>query len=154
VRKLVVISAAFRADGWYPEVRAGMTAITAEVAATWVGSPMHESYVQAAPRPDDWTRLAGKMGDLLRQDYDWSQQIPTIQAPTLIAAGDADGVSPAHAAELFALLGGKAGGVMGDMPVPQLAVLPATSHYTILFRLDLLAPIMTAFLDAPPPEAG
>jgi pimeloyl-ACP methyl ester carboxylesterase len=31
----------------------------------------------------------------------------------------------------------------------QLAVLPGTTHFTILFRTDLLTPILTSFLNAP-----
>jgi hypothetical protein len=40
---------------------------------------------------------------------------------------------------------------MDALPTSQLAVLPSTSHYTILTRTDLLLPIITPFLDAPMP---
>jgi pimeloyl-ACP methyl ester carboxylesterase len=62
VRKLVAVSTPCKSDGWYPEVLAGMRSINAEVAKTWVGSPMHQAYVSVAPKPEDWTRLATKMG--------------------------------------------------------------------------------------------
>jgi hypothetical protein len=55
---------------------------------------------------------------------------------------------------MFRLLGG---GVFGDMPpglpASQLAVLPGTSHVSILSRADLLLPMVVPFLDAPMPEA-
>ena len=152
VHKLVLVSAPCKRVGWYPEDLAGMAAVNAEAALGWVGSPMHEAYVRVAPRPEDWPVLAGKVGELLRQDYDWSAHVAAMKIPTLIVIGDADGVRPAHAVELLGLLGGaKAVGIMDALPASKLAVLPGTSHYTILTRTDLLLPIITPFLDAPMP---
>jgi pimeloyl-ACP methyl ester carboxylesterase len=154
VRKLVVASAGFKRDGWYPEVLAGMSAMNAEIAKTWVGSPMHEAYASVAPRPEDWPTLVGKLGELLRKDYDWSAGVSGLKAPTLILVGDADGVRLPHAVEMFALLGGGLADVgFGPPPKSQLAVLPGTTHFTILTRTDLLLPIIPPFLDAPIPEA-
>src|SRR6266496_1169599 len=59
-----------------------------------------------APRPEEFPRLLGKMGDLMAKDYDYSEQVRGITAPTLVVAGDADIFPPAHAVELFGLLGG------------------------------------------------
>ena len=51
---------------------------------------------------------------------------------------------------MFRLLGG---GVFGDTPAglpnSQLAILPGTSHVTLVNRADLLLPMITSFLDAP-----
>ena len=63
-------------------------------------------------------------------------------------------VRPAHAVEMFGLLGGgKADGAMGGLPHSQLAVLPGTTHFSILARTNLLLPFITPFLDAPMPVA-
>ena len=154
VRKLVVVSAVYKRDGWYPEVLAGMASMNAEAAEAMVGSPMHEAYVNTAPKPVDWSALVAKSGQLLRQDYDWSTAVASIKAPTLIVVGDADSVRVDHAVELFGLLGGgKMDGAMGGLPNSQLAVLPGTTHFSILARTDLLLPIIPAFLDAPMPKA-
>ncbi len=54
---------------------------------------------------------------------------------------------------MFRLLGG---GVVGDvvgLPNSQLAVLPGTTHVTLVQRADLLLSIIPAFLDAPMPKA-
>jgi hypothetical protein len=40
------------------------------------------------------------------------------------------------------------------MPASQLAVLPGTSHVTLMNRADLLLAIIPPFLDAPTPPAG
>jgi len=67
--------------------------------------------------------------------------------------GDSDLVQPEHAVEMFRLLGG---GVFGDAPAglpnSQLAILPGTSHVTVVNRADLLLPIIKKFLDAPMPK--
>lgn len=151
IRKLVVALATFKRDGWYPETLAGMAAVNAEVARQWVGSPMHDAYVAVAPRPDDWPAVADKVGQLLRQDYDWSEGVAALAMPTLIVIGDADGIRPMHAVEMFALLGGGKAyvGVGGELPHSQLAILPGTTHFSILTRTDLPNSIITPFLDAP-----
>jgi pimeloyl-ACP methyl ester carboxylesterase len=99
--------------------------------------------------------LLTKLGQLLKQDYDWSKDVTAIQAPTLIVVGDADAVRTAHAIQFFELLGGgqaDAGWDGSGMPNSQLAILPGTTHYTI-FSSPKLASNVTPFLDAPMPEA-
>jgi pimeloyl-ACP methyl ester carboxylesterase len=79
--------------------------------------------------------------------------VEAIEAPTLLVIGDSDIVRPEHAVEMFRLLGG---GVMGDLaglPSSQLAVLPGTTHVTLVDRADWLISMITAFLDAPMPDA-
>jgi pimeloyl-ACP methyl ester carboxylesterase/uncharacterized protein YndB with AHSA1/START domain len=151
VRKLVLVSAPFKSDGWYPEVLAGMSSMTAEMGETWVGSPMYQAYASVAPRPDDWPTLVGKMGQLLGQGYDWSAAIPAIQSPVMIVVGDADSVRTAHAVEFFDLLGGGQRDADWDrsgMSNARLAVLPGTTHYDI-FSSPALAAAVIPFLDAP-----
>ena len=82
-----------------------------------------------------------------------AEAIEAIDAPTLLIIGDSDIVRPEHAAEMFRLLGG---GVMGDLvglPKSRLAVLPGTTHATLVERGDWLASMIGDFLDAPMPEA-
>jgi pimeloyl-ACP methyl ester carboxylesterase len=150
VRKLVLLSTAFKQDGWFPEVLAGMSAMNAEAAQMMLETPMYAVYASAAPRVEDWPVLVSKLGDLLRQDYDWSAEVAEIEAPALIVIGDADSIRPSHAVELFELFGGgQVDGGMNGLPDSQFAVLPATTHFTIFTRADLLMPIITPFLDAP-----
>ncbi|TQF17248.1 alpha/beta hydrolase [Myxococcus llanfairpwllgwyngyllgogerychwyrndrobwllllantysiliogogogochensis] len=152
VRKLVVVSAPFKSNGWYPEVRAGMAYMDADALA---GSPPHEAYVRVAPRPGDWPVLVSKLRQLLAgEEYDWTDTLRTLKAPTLIVAGDTDNMPPAHLVEMLGVLGGgKADGAMGNPPSSRLAVLPGVSHWSILTRTDLLEPIVPAFLDEPMPAA-
>jgi pimeloyl-ACP methyl ester carboxylesterase len=154
VRKLVVVSAPHKSQGWYPEVLAGQRSINAEAARTWVGSPMHQAYASVAPRPEDWEKLVVKTSDLLRHDYDWSPAVSALKMPILIVLGDADAIRPARAAEFFELLGGglrDAGWDGSGMSTSRLAVLPATTHYNICSS-PLLPAAVTSFLDAPMPN--
>jgi pimeloyl-ACP methyl ester carboxylesterase len=155
VRKLVLVSTAFRRDGWYPEILAGMAQMGAGAAEPMKQTPMYQLYARIAPKPTDWPVLLTKLGDLLRKDYDWSQDVAAIKAPTLLAFGDADAVRTAHAVQFFELLGGgkKDGGWDGSgMSKARLAILPGVTHYNI-FSSPALASTVTAFLDSPMPGA-
>jgi len=155
VKKLVIVSATFSRDGWYPEIVAGMTKMGADSAASMKQTPMYQLYAHTAPRPEDWPVLHTKLGEMFRKDYDWSKDVPAIKAPTLLVFGDADAVRTAHAVEFFELLGGgkKDGGWDGSgVSNARLAILPGLTHYTI-FSSPVLASTITPFLDAPLPAA-
>ncbi len=151
-RKVIIVSAPFKRDGWYPEVRAGMKSMNADAAKAMVGSPMQQAFAHAAAKPDEgWTTLVTKMGQLFSQDYDWSKGVAAIKSSTMIVVGDADSIRPEHGVEFFALLGGgkkDAGWDGSGMSNARLAVLPGTTHYNI-FSSPMLPPIITNFLDAP-----
>lgn len=158
VRKLVIVSAPCKSDGWYPENLAGMRAMTPELGKTWINSPMYQAYASVAPRPQDWPEMVGKMGHLLSQDYDWSGAVSALKSPVLIVVGDADGVQLPHALEFFGLLGG--GQRSGDwdgsgMSSSRLAVLPGATHFDILSSPglpDALMPFLEASIPAEQPH--
>jgi pimeloyl-ACP methyl ester carboxylesterase len=148
VRRLVAVSAPFKRSGWYPESLTGMDQMGAHIAPHMLQTPMYEGYARTAPRPEDWAGLWDKVGDLLRQDYDWSADIAALTMPTMVVAGDADSFAPAHAAEFFALLGGggrDGGWDRSGVTAHRLAILPGTTHYDI-FMSPLLPVVVTPFL--------
>jgi pimeloyl-ACP methyl ester carboxylesterase len=131
VRKLVLVSTAYQRQGWYPEVLAGMASMSGET-------------VHFAP-----AAFVDKMRQLLSEEYDWTESVAQLKTPILIVAADADSIRPAHAVDMFGLLGGgKNDGAMGGRPQSQLAVIPDATHFTILTRTDLLLPIVVPFLDS------
>jgi pimeloyl-ACP methyl ester carboxylesterase len=151
VRKLVLVSTPFKRDGWYPEILAGMGQMGPQVAEPMKQTPMYLLYASIAPKPEDWPVLLTKLGELLRQDYDWSNEVAAIKAPTLIVVGDADSVRTAHAVAFFELLGGgkvDAGWDGSGMSNARLAILPATTHYNI-YSFPTLTAVVAPFLDAP-----
>lgn len=147
VSHLVLVSTTFSRADIHPEFQMGMAAMSAESAGAMLETPMYQFYASVAPHPDQWATLVGKMGDVLREDYDWSADIAQMTTPALIIVGDSDMISPAAATELFTLLGGGVAGGFTPLPNTQLAVLPGTIHFDILSRTDLLLPMVTRFLD-------
>jgi pimeloyl-ACP methyl ester carboxylesterase len=150
VRKLVFISTPFKRDGFYPEVLENMAQMGPEAAKFMKQSPLYQLYPDA-----DWAVLFTKLGDLLRQDYDWSKDVAAIKSPVMIVFADADAIRTAHIMEFFALLGGgrRDAGLDGSgRPTARLAILPGVTHYDIL-SFPALAALVTTFLDAPMPAA-
>ena len=151
VRKLVLASVTYNLDGVHPGLMEGLADMKPEM---MFGSPWHEEYTQIAPHPEDFATLFAKKTQMDQRIQDLTAEtIQAIQAPTLLIIGDSDLVRPEHAVEMFRLLGG---GVFGDTPAglpnSQLAILPGTSHVTVVYRADLLLAMIPAFLDAPMPE--
>ena len=151
VRKLVLASVTYTLSGIHPGLMDGLADMKPEM---MFGSPWHEEYTRIAPNPEHFATLFAKKTQMDRGIRDLpAETIRAIKAPTLLIIGDSDLVRPEHAVEMFRLLGG---GVFGDTPAglpnSQLAILPGTSHVTLVYRADLLLAIIPPFLDAPLPE--
>lgn len=150
VRKQVVASALYRLDGMYPEVISTNATITPEM---MMSTPWYEEYARVAPNPGDFPTLVDKLKRLDAEDFAWSEgEIRAIAAPTLLVMGDADVIRPEHTLALFRLLGGGVPGDLTGLPQARLAVLPGTTHITVMNRADWLMPMIVEFLDAPMPE--
>jgi pimeloyl-ACP methyl ester carboxylesterase len=148
VRKLVWAGGtSYSRDGLYPELLKASEDMKPE---DLDGSPFQQEYASIAPHPEHWHRLVAKVADLDRTTLGWSREaIQSVKAPTLLIIGDSDIVRPEHVVEMFRLLGG---GVVGDLvglPRSQLAVLPGTTHVTLVDHADWLASMISEFLDAP-----
>src|SRR5918994_7539745 len=135
VRRVVVISTACRRTGSFPEVVAAFDAFSADMAPMIEPSPPGQHYAQVAPRPEDWRLHIERTADLLKVDFDWTDEVGRIEAPTMLVFADADSVMPDHVAELFRLRGGglrDAGWDGSQRPTARLAVLPGRTHYDII----------------------
>jgi pimeloyl-ACP methyl ester carboxylesterase len=148
VKKLVLVSTPCKRDGWYPEVRAAMSQMGPAAAEMMKPSPIYKTYAQIAPRPADWSILVTKTADLLKKDYDWSNDVPRITARTMLVFADADAIRPEHMVEFFQLLGGgkkDAGWDGSGMSHARLAILPGVTHYNI-FSSPVLASTVEKYL--------
>jgi pimeloyl-ACP methyl ester carboxylesterase len=154
VRRLVVASANIRPDAIYPEIRAQQAQVNAAAAEFLKDTPMYQLYQRVAPRPEDFPRLLDKMGEAMAKDFDFTEEIRSLQVPTLVVAADADMAPPSHFVEVFKLLGGglRDGGWMGEGR-PEgghaLAILPGLTHYN-LGSSPVFAAAALAFLDEQP----
>ncbi|OLC51333.1 MAG: alpha/beta hydrolase [Chloroflexi bacterium 13_1_40CM_4_69_19] len=154
VGRLVIISTPIKRSAFYPDILAQQGQVGAAAAEAMKQTPMYQLYASIAPRPEDWPRLLGKIGDAMKDDFDFSKEVAAIKAATLVVAGDADIFPPAHAVEVFGLLGGgkRDGGWDGSgRPTSRLAILPGLTHYAI-FSAPALASTVIPFLDEPTPK--
>jgi pimeloyl-ACP methyl ester carboxylesterase len=151
VRKLVLAAITYNKGGFHPGLLEGMAQLQPEHLA---GSPFQQEYARIAPRPEDWPTFIDKNKQLDSNLEDWSpEEIRSLHAPTLLIIGDSDIVRPEHIVEMFRLLGGGVAGDVAGLPKSRLAVLPGTTHVTLVHQADLLLAMIPSFLDAPMPEA-
>lgn len=153
LRRLIILSATYAHDGWWPDVEASFATFTPDM---FIGTPIQKQYDSLGNDPALFPEFVEKVISIDLKPYDWSEDVKKINAPLFIALGDADGVRYEHALELFR---SKGGGKMGDihgLPKSRLAILPGTTHIGIIQQTDLLIPMITDFLDsdlnAPPPR--
>ncbi|MFG2054370.1 alpha/beta fold hydrolase [Micromonospora sp. NPDC048930] len=154
IRRLVAASAHVRSDAIYPEMRAQQGQVGAAAAEFMKDTPMYQLYQRVAPRPEDFPRLLDKIGELMAQDFDLTEDVRGLRVPTLIMAADADMAPPSHYVEVFKLLDGglRDGGWMNEGRPKgghALAILPGLTHYSI-FSSPLFAAATVAFLDDQP----
>jgi pimeloyl-ACP methyl ester carboxylesterase len=156
VRNLIVISTAAERDGWYPEVLKGMAAVSSSQAAQMQQTPLYKSYAAVAPHPEQFPQLLDRMGELMKKDYDWRQEIAALRMPTLLLFADHDAVSMRHIAEFFTLFdGGVRDAGWEDEPKyarARLAIVPGYTHYNFGQGPDI-ARVIEAYLDQPTSNA-
>ncbi|HEX6757504.1 MAG TPA: alpha/beta hydrolase [Propionibacteriaceae bacterium] len=154
VGRLVVASAHIRRDAIPPEMLAQQEQVNAAAAEFLKDTPMYELYQRVAPRPEDFPRLLDKIGESMAQDFDFTEEVRSLQVPTMIVAADADMAPPSHYVEVFKLLDGglRDGGWMGEGRPKgghALAILPGLTHYNLAVS-PLFAAVTLAFLDDQP----
>lgn len=149
VDKLVLVSANYKLEGLYPDLLEFMKVMSPEMFA---GTPVETEYARLAPDPENFVTLVEKIAklDVEMQDLP-AETLQAITAPTLIVAGDSDAVQPEHAVEMFRLRGGGVNGDLAGLPNAQLAILPGTTHISVLMRTDWLIPMTVEFLDGTTP---
>jgi hypothetical protein len=132
----VMISANITRAAIPAEMLAQQGQVTAAAAEFMKDTPMYQSYVRVAPRPQDFGRLLDKIGESMVKDFDYSEEMRALQVPTLIVAADADMAPPSHYVEAFKLLDGglRDGGWMGEGRPKgghALAIVPRLTHYNM-----------------------
>jgi pimeloyl-ACP methyl ester carboxylesterase len=148
VRKVVVISSTFRSDGMIKEALESIPKLTAD---DFKGSPIETEYKKLSPTPNEFPNFvkhllaAGSKPDDLGAD-----KLKATKAPMFFIHGDADGVRLEHVAEMFRLKGGEIHGDMKPRSASRLAILPNTTHVTLMQRMPIIVPMVNDFLDAEP----
>jgi pimeloyl-ACP methyl ester carboxylesterase len=145
VRKVVSISAVIRRDGWVQEGVDALAQITAEA---FKGTPIEAEYKKLSPTPNDFPDFVKHVIAMASKPYDFgADNLRATKAPMFFIHGDADGVRLDHIAEMYRLKGGELHGDMRPHPESRLAILPNTTHVTLMNRWQTIVPMVNDFLD-------
>jgi pimeloyl-ACP methyl ester carboxylesterase len=145
VRRLVIISAGYSQDGFYPEMLPQQAQVSGAMADMMKETPMYKSYVAVAPRPQDFPTLLDRLGDFMRTPFDFEEDVKKIQAQTLLVFGDADMIRLDHVVKFYKLLGGgqqDAGFMREHMGKNRLAILPGVTHYETFMSPAMAAAVL------------
>lgn len=94
-------------------------------------SGMQAAYADNPDGPEQFERTMLQLHTLIVGDWGWSDdELTAIKVPTLLLLGDTDFTPVDHAGRMARLVGA------------QLAVLPDTTHLSIMSRPDWLAPLI------------
>jgi pimeloyl-ACP methyl ester carboxylesterase len=148
VRKVVSISAVFRRHGLVKEALDAFPQLTAE---TFKGTPIETEYKKLSPTPNEFPNFIKRVISPELKPYDFgADKLRATKAPIFFIHGDADGVRLDHIAEMFKLKGGEIHGDLRPRSASRLAILPNTTHVTLMQKIDIIAPMINDFLDAEP----
>ncbi len=96
-----------------------------------------DAYEAVAPDPAHFDEFAAKNEATVHEFPGWTDELRSLQAPTLLIFGDRDFTPLPDVVEMFELL-----------PNAQLAVLPGTTHVGLTRRPSQLLALITPFLDS------
>jgi pimeloyl-ACP methyl ester carboxylesterase len=148
VRRVVVISSVFRRDGMTQEGLDALSNLTADI---FKGSPLETEYQRLSPTPDQFATFVKRMMAADSKGNDLSaDQLRSTTSPMFFVHGDADGIRLEHVAEMFRLKGGEIYGDLRPRSASRLAILPNTTHVTLMERMSIIVPMVNDFLDAKP----
>src|SRR5262252_6583047 len=146
VRRAVIISSTFRRDGMIAEALEAIPKLTADA---FKGSPIEAEYKKLSPTPDDFPNFVQRIVATASKGYDFgADKLKATTTPMFFIHGDADGVRLAHVAEMFRLKGGEIHGDMKPRSSSRLAILPDTTHVTLMQRIPITVPMVNDFLDS------
>lgn len=140
VASIVPVSAGYNSDGQIPELiemqrnpqHTPSPALAALLPSQDDFVAMMATFQTVAPDREGFPKTMAAMQALLQQWPGWTPaELGAIAAPTLIVAGDNDFSRVDHLAEMKALI-----------PGARLAILPGTTHMSILDRGDWILPML------------
>lgn len=149
VRRLVIASAGFAQDGYYPEMLPMQAQVGAAMADMMKDTPMYKSYAAIAPNPAEFPKLLDNMGALMRKPMNWADDVKRLKMPVMLVFGDSDMFRLEHVVEFYKLLGGgqrDAGWMREHMAQNRLAILPNLTHYEMFMAPELVTTVLP-FID-------
>jgi pimeloyl-ACP methyl ester carboxylesterase len=144
VQRIIFISSAYSTGGWTPAVQDAIKQLKPEFLTN---SPLKTEYDKIAPDRNHWNKFLEKMITFEHQAFDLGrEEVDKIKSPILIIKGDNDGVDYAHTAELYRMFGGDVFADMQGVPASHLAIIPGTSHVSLMMQTKQLLSFILPFL--------
>ena len=145
VRRLVLVSAGFSTAGFHPEMLPMQAQLSGAMADFMKDTPMYKTYAAIAPHPEEFPKLLDRMGESMREPFDFSEDVKKLSMPVMLVFGDSDMYTTRHMAEFYNLLGGNlkdAGWQRENMSQNRLAILPDHTHYDTFMAPELPAIVL------------
>jgi len=144
LKKLIIISAAYKTEGWVPEVTNGFKKMKPEFFAN---SPLQTAYDAVAPDKTKWNKFLEQMIALAGKPFNLGDDnIAKITAPVLIISGDNDGMDKIELAKTYKLLGGGVSADLQPMPKSHLVIIPNQSHVSLMMQTQAIFGYIDSFL--------
>lgn len=144
VKKLVIISSAYKSEGWQPEVRNALKSLQP---AMFDNTPPKAEYEKVAPDKSQWHAFLTAMFELSGKDFNLGDdKIKNIQSPTLLISGDNDGLDKNVLLHTYEQLGGLVFADFKGVPKSQLAIVPGTGHVSLMMDTENILRLLTRFL--------
>lgn len=144
LRKLVIISSAYKSDGWLPAVNGAFKDFKPEF---FDNTPLQAAYDAVAPDKNNWRKFLTQMIAFADVPFDAGDaNIAKIKAPVLIIGGDNDGTNKVELMKTYELLGGGVSADLQPMPKSQLAIIPAQGHVSVMMQTKTILDYMNDFL--------
>jgi len=135
-----------RRDGWVKEANDFWPNFSLEMMK---GTPAETEREKLNPVPGSFPAFFSHIKAAAMRPYDFgADKLKATKAPFFFIHGDADGVRLDHIAEMYRLKGGDLHGDMRPHPESRLAILPNTTHVTLMNRMTTIIPMVNEFLDA------
>ncbi|WPV67148.1 alpha/beta hydrolase [Chitinophaga sp. LS1] len=144
LKKLVIISAVYKSEGWVTEITSVFKNMKPEFFAN---SPLQAAYDAVAPDKTKWNKFLEQMIALAGEPFNMGDDnIAKITAPVLIISGDNDGMDKIELAKTYKLLGGGVAADLQPMPKSQLAIIPNQSHVSLMTQTKTIFGYLDSFL--------
>lgn len=144
LRKLVIISATYKPDGYLPIVNKALKDFKPEF---FDNTPLKTAYDAVAPDTTKWRKFLKQMFELDKVPFNSGDaNIAKITSPVLIIAGDNDGLDKVELMKTYQLLGGGVCADLEPMPKSQLAIVPSQGHVSLMMQTTTLLNYLNGFL--------
>ena len=144
LRKLIIISSTYKAEGFLPIVNDAIKDFKPEF---FDNTPIKTAYNAAAPDTTKWKKFLEQMIAFADVPFNvGDSNIAKIAAPVLIISGDNDGLDKIELMKTYHLLGGGISADLASMPRSQLAILPSQGHVSLMMQTTAILNYMNSFL--------